>query len=277
LGQFRLFQVLDYSGRIALLLGIVLFAFEGDERRDAARQQRQQKHYQAWQAIHLARDSPGDAGRKDALEDLNRDGVTLAGLDITGAELPEAKLPGARLHGANLSHARLDRSVLDDAEFTEATLDGADLNNASLRNADLRWASLRNAFLVGADLEGALLNGADLEGADLRWANLTNAQVDGKTILRGATLQGATLVRFRGWRDLLDFKGTNVFVRSPPPSFVARAIERGAVQFDEHAKWQTYRTARGIAATTTASGVAAAPTTVPATTTIRVSTTLPRS
>ena len=34
-----------------------------------------ERHYRAWELINAARGSTGDGGRRDALEDLNRDNI----------------------------------------------------------------------------------------------------------------------------------------------------------------------------------------------------------
>jgi len=50
----------------------------------------------------------------DALQDLNRDGISLVGVDISGAFLPELNLENAKLERANISGADLRNANLHD-------------------------------------------------------------------------------------------------------------------------------------------------------------------
>jgi Pentapeptide repeats (8 copies) len=98
----------------------------------------------------------GDGGRRDALQDLNKDGVSLA-----AAPLERAYLPLVDLRGANLVSADLQ----------SANLRGANLQNANLRQANLQGANLRlslqKALFVRVKKESANLQGANLQGANL--------------------------------------------------------------------------------------------------------------
>ena len=92
----------------------------------------------------------------DALQDLNRDGISLAGVDISKAYLPELNL--------------------EDAELGHVDLTRADLTNAILSGADLAGANLFNTELDGANLAGAVLTDANLAGVYLRGANIMNIE-----------------------------------------------------------------------------------------------------
>ena len=129
----------------------------------------------------------GDGGRKDALEDLNADGVSLA-----SAPLEEAYLPRVVLKNADLRHANLQGADLQGAD-----LEGANLWEANLQNASLFIANLQDASLSNINLQGAFLQLANLQGANLGGANLQGAKLYAD--LRGADLQDADL---RGARDL---------------------------------------------------------------------------
>jgi hypothetical protein len=114
-------------------------------------------NYQAWTVVNSAQGKGGSGGRIDALQDLNRNGVSLAGVRLDGAWLEGIRLPGATLSRASLREANLRGAVLPGAN-----LEGADLTNVNLTGADLQ-----GVFLKGADLTGAQLGTADLRAADL--------------------------------------------------------------------------------------------------------------
>ena len=181
-----------------------------------------ERNVRAWQLVTAA--APGNSGKREALEYLNREGVLLQGIDLSpqvktnldgslspqsgtildGIVLPEADLTWANLAGvfmrkADLSGAILERTNLSAANLSETNLSGARLRGATLhrtilldaklRGANLYAAVLTRADLVKADLRGADLREADLRGADLQEANLQEAN------LTGADLTGARLVQ----------------------------------------------------------------------------------
>lgn len=180
---------------IAIASAAVVFLLDSSDRRKA-------EQYEAWQVVNSALGQTGSGGRIQALEDLNRDRVDLAGIaipraDLSGVNLERGKLErancegaqldSANLHGANLRSADLRNTNLRHTNLTSATLWEANLRNAVLRKTSLRGASLIRADLRNADLDSADLRNADLDSADLRGANLLRAD------LRCANLHGANL------------------------------------------------------------------------------------
>jgi uncharacterized protein YjbI with pentapeptide repeats len=145
----------------SILFLATLYLFERDERRKLS-------HYQAWSMINSAMTQSGSGGRIDALQDLNQDGASLAGLNSSNAYLTGVRLENADLKRANFSFANLNQATLDRAKFLrqaclcEATLLGADLTKANLTGANLRKANLTGAKLEGADFSGANLREAIL-------------------------------------------------------------------------------------------------------------------
>jgi len=124
---------------------------------EAARRARKDANYQAWQVINSAQGKGGSGGRIDALADLVRNDVSLAGINLDGAwlesiDLRLATLPMASFEKTNLQGARFDGARLDGANFRGANLSAASLTNASLRGADLTGARLSAVNLAGADL-----------------------------------------------------------------------------------------------------------------------------
>jgi hypothetical protein len=203
LSNWPFLEVLEYLGSFGVLIVVVFYFTESGDRL-------KQKHYQAWQVINTAQGKGGSGGRLEALQELNKDGVPLVGVDVSGAFL----------QGIHLEHAGLVRSTFNAADLRDCKFAFADLSDASLRGANLRDCNLRAANFARADLTEADLFGADLAGADLSAATLTSAD------LRNANLAGIK------WSNTA-FKSANIFaVQNVPQGFVADALKHGAIQVE---------------------------------------------
>ncbi|NEO65539.1 MAG: pentapeptide repeat-containing protein [Moorea sp. SIO4G2] len=161
----------------ALLFGASFYILESPERRNRI-------IYEAWQIVDNAAATGVSTSyaRVEALEVLNKYGVSMRGLDAPNADLIEIDLGNAKLHQA----------TLNDAELTGANLTEADLNKANLAGANLRGAKLAQALLIIANLSKTDLSIADLSNADLRNADLSGANLSGAD-LSGANLSGTNL------------------------------------------------------------------------------------
>lgn len=203
LGSWSVVELLEYLGSFSILFAaIVYFAGTSDRLK--------QKHYQAWQVINTAEGKGGNGGRIDALQELNRDRVSLIGVSVAGAYL----------QGLQLEQAQARR-----ADFAGADLRDANLTAASLADADLHFTNLRQANLKRCNLTGAHLDDADLVGADLSHADL------GGAVLDRADLQNANLEHLRNWRAIKSLDKANILaVRNAPPGFVEWAKKRGAIE-----------------------------------------------
>ena len=191
-------NILKLAEVAVLLAGVYQLWARRDERRradeEAAKVARKAADYQAWQVINSAQGKGGSGGRIDALADLNRNGVSLAGVRLDGAWLEDVKLPRA------------------------------ELRFASLRGTNLQGADLKEANLESADLSDAILLGADLQGAHLKGATFTNAQ------LATADLRGADLTGIVDWQTIRSASYLNVEgVRNAPAGFRDWMIAHGAV------------------------------------------------
>jgi|SRR4051794_14525369 uncharacterized protein YjbI with pentapeptide repeats len=130
--------------------------------------------------------------------------MDLHGQDLRGIILSEKHLESANFQDADLSGANLQGDVL-----TYASLGGADLEGANLSHAQLDYADLTDAHLggktliVGADLRNANLLRAQFQGATLDAANLRGA------IASGANFSGAVTNSAKG--DGLQYDGQTVF------------------------------------------------------------------
>jgi uncharacterized protein YjbI with pentapeptide repeats len=196
---------LQNTANLAKVVELAIFIFSGYQfwagRRDrnradfeGAEQARIDSIYQAWQVVNSAQGKGGSGGRIEALRDLLRNGVSLAGIN------------------------------LDDAWLEGVELAGAVLLRSSLRHTNLSHANLAGANLEGADLRDAILLTANLKGANLRGADLTGAR------LSAATLDGADLTDVAGWDRIVSLSYTSVDgVRNAPKGFLDFAYAHGAV------------------------------------------------
>jgi Pentapeptide repeats (8 copies) len=202
LSNWAFLEVLEYLGSFSILIGVIFWFAEAGERV-------QQRHYQAWQVINTAQGKGGSGGRIEALEELNRDRVSLTGVDVSSAFLQGLHLARAKLARANFESADLRNSDLRQADLTWADLHFANFRNANLERADLEHASLRDADLSDADLAGCRFDQADLSNADLH-----------DTDLRGIV-----------WQGIAGVMNANISgVKNAPAGFVAWALRSGAVE-----------------------------------------------
>jgi Pentapeptide repeats (8 copies) len=141
LRKLAFFDLLDLAGRTAVLVIAIFWVLEAGDRA-------KERHYRAWDLINAARGSTGDGGRRDAVQDLNEDDVSLA-----AAPLGQAWLPYINLQGADLSAANLQEAFLGFANLQRANLGGADLQ------ADARWSANLQGGLTQEQLNAA--NGDD--------------------------------------------------------------------------------------------------------------------
>ena len=89
--------------------------------REAAEIARKAANYQAWQVVNTAQGKGGSGGRVDALQDLVRNGVSLAGVQLDDAWLEGLVLPGADMRLATLRHANLRGADLRNATSSRPT------------------------------------------------------------------------------------------------------------------------------------------------------------
>jgi len=200
LSRWSFLEALEYLGSFSILVAVIFYFSESGDRL-------KQKHYQAWQVINTAQGKGGSGGRIDALQELNKDGVALVGVDLSSAFLQGASLPGAKLVRANFNAADARNSDFRGANFNAADLRSGNFRNSNLSDSDLSDSDLSEADFCWANLSGADLSGATLDGADLGNADLANVKWQKIKSLKGATLQQ---------------------VRNAPPDFLEWAGQHGA-------------------------------------------------
>jgi len=211
LGSWAFLEVLEYLGTFSLLIAVAFYFSESGDRL-------KQKHYQAWEVIDAAQGKGGSGGRIEALQELNKDRVSLIGIEASGAFL----------QGILLQRGHLER-----CDFHASDLRNSDFTNATLTYCNLEETNLRNARLVESDLENADLGGGDLYGANLDRANLSAAD------LTGADLRHANLDHII-WNQMSSLHLANIYgAQHAPEKFVAFAMNQGAVSIESDEQWRT--------------------------------------
>lgn len=236
---FQFFVELATLGSI--LLALIAFAIDFEDRKQARAvnaatlkeieesqaTRREEAIARAWNT--LTTPATGNSGKREALEYLAAQGVSLRGIDLSckkmgggwdeekktcekpvyldglvlkapegeRVDLMEVHLEGALLRESHLEGAIIIAAHLDGAKFDGAHLETALLDSSSLEMAHLGDANLKWASLTEANLAGAFLNDADLEKATLLATRLNGAYLWGANMeeadLRDAYLRGADL------------------------------------------------------------------------------------
>lgn len=178
--QLRESGFIGALGNVTVISGLVSFLLSG------ARNSRKSSIYQAWMVLDGAQGAETSYARKQALTDLNDEGISLMGLDAEKADLQ-----GICLNGANLSEATIPEINFQDASLRRTRFILAELNKAKFNSADLRKASFSLAKVSQAEFKNASLQGASFEQSTCRLSDFTLARLENSRF-RGAELQSAT-------------------------------------------------------------------------------------
>jgi hypothetical protein len=201
LSGWAFLEVLEYVGTLSILFAVITYFSESGDRV-------KQKHYQAWQVINTAAGKGGSGGRIDALEELNKDGVPLVGVDASDAFLQNIDLKGANLVRANFSSSDIRGGIFESARLDSANFASANVRNGSFRNAKIDGVTFQDADLNGVDLSGADLSDSNLSGVDLRNADLRDIK----------------------WQSIANIKSANIYgTKNASADFVGWALQHGAV------------------------------------------------
>ncbi len=209
LSHWALLDVLAHLGTFSILIAVISYFADSGNRI-------KQKHYQAWQVINTAQGKGGSGGRIEALQELNRDHVSLTGVDASGAFLSQIRLQHGHLERCDLHSADLRRSDMTDADLSVSNLRGANFRESNLTGADLHDSELQDSDLNGAILAGANLARADLSRTDLRNADLSTVK----------------------WQGISSMQLSNIYgVRNAPPGFLPLAQKLGAISQPSDEEW----------------------------------------
>lgn len=133
-----LFKIIEFLGLILLTLAALSYISQGHERQKIGR-------YQAWQTINSAQGKAGNGGRIEALEYLNGDRASLAGVNADKAYLVQIDLANANLAKASFREANLQQAKLQGANLQQANLQQANLQAVNLKQTDIEAADFRKA------------------------------------------------------------------------------------------------------------------------------------
>lgn len=205
--------ILSVLESVTIITGVILFIFSG------AQQERKNSQYLACIVLDIAGKRKTSYARIQALQELNKDGFSLAesnlrDANLRGIQLEDADFSFADLNNVNFESAYLNGTSfwgakLDKANFTLARLKRADFYNANLQEAKFGRGRLHNAFFKQTNLSGSDFSRAELEKADFTDANLKNGNFSSANLQR-AIFKGADLesVVFKNSRiDFSDFRG----------------------------------------------------------------------
>jgi uncharacterized protein YjbI with pentapeptide repeats len=167
LSRVAFLQILEYAGRFSVVVGVIFYLAETQDRV-------KQRQYQAWQVVYSATGKAGDGGRRYALQDLVKDNVPLRGINLENAQLSGVALANADMNSVILSKANLKRASLKKATLERATMISVFLRDAEMDEANLSGANLYGAYLQGSVIDRGRLRGANLTESDFSYASLRN-------------------------------------------------------------------------------------------------------
>lgn len=158
--KLALFQVLDYAGKLGVLIAVIFWFADYPERQRTAIRT-------AWSVVNEK-----GGGRKDALLHLADHNVDLRGLNGASGYFGDIALSGRDLRGSDLSDANFENATLEKTNLQASKLSGANFTSAHLARADLSESDLANA-----DFENAKLDAANLQHSGLSRVNFKNASL----------------------------------------------------------------------------------------------------
>lgn len=124
------FWLVKQGAALTVLYAVGHYIWTIPVRHKQAEEQKKQAHYQAWQVINSAAGQQTSGGRIEALQDLNKDEISLANLSVPNAYLVNLSLDHPDLSSANFSHSNLYKAKLPKAYLYKANLQNAFLHNA---------------------------------------------------------------------------------------------------------------------------------------------------
>jgi uncharacterized protein YjbI with pentapeptide repeats len=166
LSRWAFLEVLEYVGKLGILIAIVAYFYPGcserkqttESAKQAAADARKSRHYVAWQTINSALGKPGNGGRTDALQDLNQDGIPMDGISLSGNVVLVGPL---NLTNARMTHADFSDGTYERINFSGANLDFSKWNNTLSEDCTFRsasfWAAIFNrSTFIWCDFSNAL-------------------------------------------------------------------------------------------------------------------------
>jgi|ERR1039458_4230268 hypothetical protein len=172
LSRWAFLEVLEYVGKLGILIAIIAFFYPGcKERRQAVESAKQaaadariSRHYVAWQTLNSAFGKPGNAGRADALRDLSQDGVSMDGISLAGhvVLIGPLNVTNAKMAHADFSDAEFEKVNFSRSEFMLSKWDNANSFQCDFRGASFWGVNFKNTHFLLCDF------GCDGQGKNLR-------------------------------------------------------------------------------------------------------------
>src|SRR6266851_8931842 len=148
-------QVLEYAGKLGVLVAVVTWLLDIPEQRRAAIRT-------AWSVVNAK-----GGGRKESVEYLSQHKVDLRGLYGVGGYFSEIKLRSEDdLSWADLADANFEKAALGSVKMTYAHLSGVRFNDADLKKADLTSARLGPSSPDFTNADIAEANFVDVSGLE---------------------------------------------------------------------------------------------------------------
>ncbi len=171
-GRLAVFRILEYAGRLTIVVALLVWLFGFAERHQA-------EVRAAWSLLNSS-----GGGRLEALQYLATQEIDLRGTDGSDGYFGAIDLGGEDLRWSDFSQANLDDAILNGADLRGVRLEGASLDGATLNGADLREVRLEStelnsisaarANLAGVSIKDVYIGRSPMYGADLRETNLSN-------------------------------------------------------------------------------------------------------
>ena len=177
----KLGEQIGKLGKLGIIIVVIAYLYPGcDQRKQAAEDSKKNRHYIAWQTINSAVGKPGNAGRSDALQDLNSDGVSLAGVNLSGGVVFESglNLANAMMSGADFTDAKFRFPNFASATLTRCNFTNVAILGGNFQNVNLRSAMLINSRISVCDFRTIALPSTPFAGIS-RFTSFDNAIVSG--------------------------------------------------------------------------------------------------
>lgn len=154
----------EILGKLTVFVALFLWIGEAGDRRI-------QQEHRAWSVLIAATGLAGNYGRIRALQELNREGVRLDGVNLSNGLLPDLKLDNANMSEVNFTHADISR-----ASFRQSDLKRADFSNSDVKGVDFSNAELQCALFCSADMRPDRDGPVILTGSDVGYADFSNVK-----------------------------------------------------------------------------------------------------
>ncbi|MDJ1483113.1 pentapeptide repeat-containing protein [Cytophagaceae bacterium YF14B1] len=253
LSRWSIVVLLEYVGRFTILIGLITYILEAPERERKAKEQTITKHFQAWEVINSGHGKKYSGGRKDALDILVNDKVSLLGIDLSNAIFDSLRISAADMRLADCRNIKLTNAIFDSVNLSYSKFDSAFILNSSISSSNLSFVSFKNSYFENfAFISSQQISHANFENAHLFITNLrklslfqsdfTNAKfqivdLDSVEFIE-CNLMNVDLSAIQNWQTIKKLSYTNLYgAKFLPKGFKEFAKKKGAVFFANKQMW----------------------------------------